>query len=167
MRRAFSLVEVMVTIVIVGAMAAVALPNISGAIARERAGANAVAIADAIQAARETARETVCKAQLTVSPSGLEVRSHKAIAPGTAVINTGPTSACNLERVQTFPTGTTGVAFTSFDFTHCTNTVMQINEDGTVFDATDRVKLPITLADGRRWLIEIWPGSGAVRLNRG
>ncbi len=167
MRRAFSLVEVTVTLVIVGAMAAVALPNISGAIARERAGADAIRVADAIQAARETARETVCPALVTVSGNGLEVRSHSVLRGGTSPINLGAASACNTERVENFATRTTGITFKTFDFTHCTNTVMRINEDGTVFDATDRVKLPIALSDGRQWTIEIWPGSGAVRLNRG
>lgn len=165
--RAFSLVEVMVVIVIVGAMAAVALPNISGAIARERAAANATRIVDAIQAARETARETVCPAEITVSDTGMEVRSHKVPAGSTAVINVGAASACNLERVESFSTRATGIRFKVFDFTHCTNTLMHINEDGTVFDATERVKLPMTLSDGRVFTVEIWPGSGAVRLNRG
>ncbi len=185
--RAFSLVEVTITVAAIGVMAAAAMPSISRSVQRERDASAAVRVVDSIRAARETARSTLCPAEVEVYGGELTVRSHMSVLdaarrpPGTAdrpLAGDGAAGGaagaateitpppCNLDKVQHFDIGATGLRFGEFDFGHCPGTRMQIQEDGTIAGATAHVKLPLKMSDGRVWTVEIWPASGAVRLNR-
>lgn len=163
--RAFSLVEVLITVAIIGVVSAVAVPAVSSAIQREREASTAARVVDAIQNARETARSTLCRSEVSIAGGSLSVRSHKRPPDSGSTTLVSP-SPCNSDRVEQFNVTDSGLQFGDFDFGHCPGSVMTILEDGSISDATAHVKLPMTLQDGRVWTVEIWPASGAVRLIR-
>lgn len=181
MRRAFSLIELMVVVALIGIMAALAFPSISASARRANAPVHGVRVHGFLSDARNLARRTNRCVRVTRAADGSTLTTQtfstcaitercrcraSALADETRTLRMGdvlPTGG----RVEPFVNTTlTSAAFAAEATTDDADNVVFLADGSTPYGAA--VEVPVVVrgleAGDRRTTLEIMPATGIVRL---
>lgn len=157
MARAFTLLEIMVVVALVGIMAALAVGLGSGSVAQSRARDDVEAVRAHLVAARNHARRNA---------ACVEVRRADARTL-TAVVVEDPAGGCPpAPHAPTPPTPTTtlraAATITTFDVAGINVDTVRFGKDGSVPLAAPAT-LQVTTADHPPTVLAVWPAAGIVK----
>jgi type IV pilus assembly protein PilE len=156
----FTLIELMISIAIVGVMAGLALPNIIESIQRQQAIASEKEVADFIVRARNFARTTGCETRVTVDNSSA---LHTLTYQTTATVNTDP--CFTIDGLQWTADDAISLSVWVLDDgsdTTPTGTLTFNTQGGT--DETQETVLTVSNSFGTVRVIEVWPLIGSVNV---
>ena len=141
----------MIVAAIAGVLTALALPAISEVIRKERARGEVLAVADAVEEARNAARVEACTTLLTVNAAAATV----TVGPDPADTDTH----CVAMPSRVFAFNSTLITLAAFNVSN----PLVFNASGGINAATHGL-MTVTLAGGSTRTIEVWPATGAVRV---
>ena len=135
--RAFTLIEAMVVLAIVGVMCALAVPSIVETVKRERTRSEVQKVADAVSDARNRARVRVCEVRLSVD-----------VTSNSLTVAANPTDSdvpCREMRPRTVPIDRSLLTLAAFNVDGATKNPLVFDSSGGLSGALTRARMTLDL----------------------